>query len=344
VAWTKATRVGPPADCASAAATIDDRGRFHVVAECGGRIRYSGSEPDGTWTTSTFSHPANREDRSPQVAFEGSEVYVAYTRVARVDEGCGGEPFRDVGVYLRRRMLPDGEWSIPERIGEVDDRLDSFRVVEGTVHAIVDAEGGPFYETVQGVNVQRYPIEGAFGGISLRVGSDGRARVAFAAGASLKYGVFNGAHFTVTSIPGSSSGSAPLLVLDAQNHAHVVWQRNNENGGGCVDSPPDPNTGLYYGTDASGSWKSARVTRTVGPASFTVDIRTGRVHMIVGGGRGLWYYTKPSNGDWTAKKISAIPGSSPVLRLDPMTGRLLVVFIGQVGGTNGIYAMTRPGS
>src|SRR6185295_14402364 len=110
-------------------------------------IRYFVKVPGGSWTATTFAHPAHRLDLDPQIAFRGDVVYVAYSRIA-LDDGCGSDG-NDIGVYVRTRSQPSGSWSAPTRIGLPDDSLGSFRVDGGTVHATVrnEKDGRVYYET-----------------------------------------------------------------------------------------------------------------------------------------------------------------------------------------------------
>ena len=179
-------------------------------------------------------------------------MYVGYTSIAVVDGGCGDPGLRDVGVFYRQRDLPDGKWSAPIRLGENNDHLQGFRVVDGIVHATVRAdETHVYYETLDGDTFHRYPLAGVAGDTSLRIGSDGLARIAYEAEGGLEFAEFDGVGFSTTPIPGSGGGFAPSLVLGANNDAHVVWTRAYH-GLGCAEPGPFPEDGTYYGTNESG--------------------------------------------------------------------------------------------
>ena len=177
--WTGPRLVGPAGNCGDVTAAIDAGGGYHVVAECDGTIRYSSSRPDGTWSTTSFAHPLSQTDHQPQVAIDGSVVYVAYTREQFA--GCG---FDWAGVYYRTRTLPGGTWSAAKLLGRAGDHLQSLRVVGGMIHATVDLASDFYevdYETSSGGTLHRYPITDAVGLTSLRIGSDGRARIVYEA-------------------------------------------------------------------------------------------------------------------------------------------------------------------
>ena len=326
--------------CGAVSAGIDVAGRYHIAAECDGSIHYFASNGLGSWTERAFVHPADRLERSPQIAFQGNVVYIAYTRIT-LNPGCGGGD-EDLGVYVRSRNL-NGAWSAGTRIGSVADHLQSFRVDGSTLHATVANASRVYYETLNGSTYHRYLIPDAIQS-SLRIGSDGRARIAYDAGSGLRYAVFTGSRFSTSKIAGTDGfDQAPVLALGAGDRPHVVWTRTVRSGG-CAGPEPPLQQGTYYATNASGAWASQRITRSLGETSLQVDDVTGRVHVLVNGETGLVYYTKPANGAWAHSRVGSVRSAfSPVIRLDPATGTLLVVY---VGGPNAaiprIYAVTKP--
>ena len=199
-----------------------------------------------------------------------------------------------------------------------------------------------YYETLQGATFHRYAIPGVVGDTSLRIGSDGWARIAYETDGGLELAEFDGAAFSTIAVPGSGGGFAPSLVLGANNDAHIVWTRAYHDGG-CAEPGPFAEDGTYYGTNVSGAWVIGRITPDVGQASITMDASTGRVHVILSGPGGLLHYSMAADGDWAMTTLSIHSGGSPIIRRDPTTDTLLVVFFGDVGlRAQGIYAMTKP--
>ena len=337
--WTSAHRVSATSGCNTVAAGIDPASRYHIVAECNNSIRYFTSNGIGSWTSRVFIHPANRMEVGPQIGFQGDVVYIAYSRLAP-DEGCGSDG-ADVGVYFRTRTLPNGAWSAATRIGSVADRLQSFRVDGTTLHATVENNSRVYYETLNVSTFHRYPIPGAVR-TSLRIASDGRARIAYEGAAGIRYAVFQGSGFSTSAISGSDSDDwAPVLVLDAGDKPHVLWTRSGKPGGCVTGDVPDH--GTYYATNTSGTWVTQRITRATGDASLQVDATTGRVHAVVSGDSGLVYYTMAANGAWAHTKVAGTRwGLSLAIRLDPATGTLLVVYIdASTAGNQRIYTVTK---
>jgi len=345
--WSKPAMIGAPGQCTSIVATIDNSGTDHVAANCDTEIRYAVSAAGGTWTVTDFVPPVDRLEKDPQIAFDGNTLYLAYTRMAATQGGCGDDGLRDLGVYYRVRILPNGAWSDPKPIGPADDHIQSLRV-NGTIHATVlnDKDGKTYYETLNGSTYHRYLIATAAGPVSLRLGSDGRARIAYETKAgSLAYGVFNGSGFTTSVIPGSTAGYAPILVLGKGNAAYVLWNRGYH-GFGCAEPGPGPRDGTYFGTNVSGQWVSSRLTTNQGASSLVVDVRTGVVQALVGAGTRLLDYVKRPNAAWQHSTLVNGYAAPAVLREDPNTGALLAAYIGLgpggLGGPPAVYVMTRP--
>ena len=339
--WTTPTIVEATNNCGSIVAAIDPSGRDHIAAQCDDHIRYFGSTPSGSWTTTDFAAPPHRLERAPRIAFRGNVAYLAYTRVALVPGGCGASGMTDVGVYYRIRTLPAGAWSSPVRFGVVDDGLESFQADGSTLHATVlnASDGRRYYEAVHGSASQRYFLPDAIGPVSLRIGSDGHARIAYEAKTSLRYGTFTGSGFRTAAIPGTSAEDwAPQFVLDRQDHAHLLWT-HSYHGRGCAGSGPTPKDGTYYATDATGTWRSSRLTTEVQSASLQYDEMTGQVDVLRAGDAGLTLDTMAPGGPWTATVLMPHVHwwAATILRLDPANGALLAVYT----DADGTHAFTR---
>jgi hypothetical protein len=278
--------LGKGSDCVTVTAGIDDAGRYQVAAECNGTIDYYVSIDAGrSWKAQALAHPAGRIDLDPKIDFDGKTAYIAFTRIIP-DGGCGGGRGPSVGVYYRSRSLPGGLWSAARKIGRTADSLESFQVTGGTLHLTVTGNDGlPYYETVTGGTSKRYPVfDGAVGETSMRVGTDGRARIVYAGRDGLEYARFTGSGFSTRKIPGTTEFDLhPVLALDAGNKSYVAWTRNEPST--CGESP----VSTWYATNASGTWKAQRITKAFGDTSIDVDGATGRVRVLVGSQSGIRY-------------------------------------------------------
>lgn len=307
---------------------IDSAGRNHLAAACDGRIRYS-VEVGTDWDTSDFAPPDKREEHDPQLAFDGDVLYLAYTRISIAEGGCGDDGLRDDGVYVRSKTLPDGPWSDPRQVGAVADHVHSFRVVAGTIHATVANEDDEriYYVTLRGESVQRYEIPNATGEAALRIGDDGKARIAYEADGALWYGILTGPGFSAEKVPGSGMGYRPVLVLGAGDRPHLLWTRGYHSGGGCLEPDPPPDHGTYYSTLVAGTWQPEHLSTKEGVASLTLDIDANRVHALISDSDGLVYLSKSGTRSWARRTLADLHPGDAVLRLDPGTGELLAAYI-----------------
>jgi hypothetical protein len=329
-------------------ATIDSASRYHVAALCKGRITYLTSTDGVSWVETIFQPPAGRFDVGPQLAVDGDMIHLAFSRDApeRVEEGCGGssDGLRDVGVYTRTRQLPSGRWSEPVRVGPVGDSLQSFRAVDGVLHLTVSAgDSGPvFYESQLGPTSTRIRIPRAIT-TSLRVGDDGQARIAYNTYSKIRHARVSDGQLSVETIAEHDRTimGDPLLVLGAGDRAYIVWGQEVIHPTGDTCGGPDPTSvdGTYLATNASGRWTTARITRALGPSTFTVDPKTGRIHAIVDSGP-MTYYTSAMGKQWAPKKLAGTKNlDAAILRLDPRSGKL-VVFAND--WNKGIYILSKP--
>lgn len=316
--WTSPQRVGSASHCLSVAVEIDELGGYHAAAECDGAVHYYYSADSGTsWTARVFALAAHREEVGPRIAVSGSVVYVAFTRYIP-DGGCGGGRGLSVGVYYRSRILPGGAWSAAKRIGTAADELQSFAAFGTTLHATVRGQDGlSYYETQHGSVYHRFRISRvSTGPVSMSIGSDGRARIAYA-GTGIRYATFTGSGFSSSRITGSLENDAdPAAALDGNDKGHVVWTRYEPAACGLIP------VGTYYATNASGSWKTQRITKATGETSIQVDKSTGLIHVLIGAA----HYSKASNGSWTRTVLVSPSWVTGSLRLDPVSGTILVVY------------------
>lgn len=277
---------------------------------------------------SSFAAPTGRLVQDLQIAFEGRRLSIAYSVVAPVEGSCGDDGLADVGVYVRSRDLPNGDWSSPERIGAVADHLQSFRVSGGTIHATVvnEKDHRTWYETVKAGTAKRYPISGAAGSVALRVGDDGKARIAYESAKGIAFGTFDGAGFGTTTLPSSGRGWDPVLALAPGNVANVLWNRSLH-GAGCAEPGPDPDDGTWFASNSGGTWESTRLSDRVGAASITLDPTHGDIHALVDDFQALVHFEKPVGDDWTKETLVTGEVSSGLLRVNPVTGGLVAACV-----------------
>ena len=366
--WSGPRTLGTSAACDEVSATTDADGATFVAAVCDTYVRVS-SATSGAWTTVQFGHPQGW-DLAPRLALDGARLYVAFTRAetreSSVEPGLGGD--FPIGVYYRWRDLPSGSWSKLVRLGNAGDVLESFRVVEGLIHATVagwdaateETRDAVIFETTASGRLKRYPLSDATRGdfgpwaahlSSLQVGTDGRARIVYEGERGLRYATFMGSGFARSAISGTaSSDRCPQLALDADNQAHVVWI-NTTHPLTCDPDEPSSQAGTYYATNTSGAWgadpsaRVRRVTGNVGRTSLTLDPASGRPHLIVGGEFGVKYYS-PGSGKWNGLTLSNHMALDVAIASNRSDGSLFAAFARlDFSGDDfppNLYYLTRP--
>jgi hypothetical protein len=318
--WSKPHLVDKDS-CGAFAVGIDPASRYHVIDECG--LHYSVSDGTGDWTTTSLG---DTKAQGPLIAFDGNRAYIAYWRLLPWEpDTCGGpQQGPSAGVYFRRRTLPDGAWSNAIAFGKKGDHLEAFRVDGGVLHAIVssDISGRTFY-----VRASQNPVASARhrivadGDTALRVGDDGRARVAYWHNGSLLYGTFNGSGFSTSKVSDGPTDNAASLVLGDGNQPHVVYTIVRPTYG-CGDGVKQPSrVGTWYATMVNGKWISQRINKKVGFPSLVLDPGSGRVFVLLDN----VVYTKAPTGTWESARLPKVV-KFPVMRIDPATGSLLLVY------------------
>ena len=339
--WTAAAVAISGSNCFGASAQIDSANRLHIVATCGSGITYAVASVGGKWTTTKFPAPSGRQIVDPMLAVDGSTTYLAYSLIS--DGACGGP--LDTGVYVKTQSTPGGSWTAATRIGSAGDGLESFAEMGGTLDAVVLGGSKSYFETVAGATAHRYLISdvqaGASDPVSLQMGTDGKARIAYTSDAGIRYGVFNGSGFTTTTIEKQDGFEwGAQLILDASNNPRILWMHSPPPLG-CAGPDPTSKDGTYYATDAGGTWTSTRFTTDYGQIAFQRNDTTGVVYAVVTGYSEMDLYTRTSGGAWQTASLTRLASNDPILVRNSATGTMLFVF--SVPG-KGAYAMTRPGS
>jgi hypothetical protein len=344
ITWSKPTLIRQ-GECGDMTAAIDSAGRYHVAAVCDGGIRYLTSSDGIDWKETSFVQPIDRLEVGPQVTLDGDTVYIAYTRLAPVDGGCGDDGLEDLGVYTRSRNLPDGTWTDPVRVGHKGDHLQSFRVANAVLHLTVSSQDGAgpiFYESQNGPVFTEVLIPHAVS-TSLRIGDDGHPRIAYATGHSIRFARVDGAKLVVKTVAASDETNlmGPSLVLGPGDRAYMVWMQTTDGGGGCVGPDPGPLDGVYFGTDASGAWKTTRLSPEPNGASLTLDPSSGRIDVVIPDGPHLTRFSSFGGTTWTSARIAGTAGMyAGAIRVNPLThGLSLFTFDAD---DTGIYLLTRP--
>jgi hypothetical protein len=97
----------------------------------------------------------------------------------------------------------------------------------------------------------------------------------------------------------------------------------------CGEFVPSPKDGTYFATNESGTWTSERLSPDWGATAIAIDPQTDRIHGLLASDTSLTYYTRSPAGHWSHMDLGPGFAFSPVIRQDPTTSALLVVYISE---------------
>ena len=348
VAWSRPFSVPGLEGCGGLFLAIDATGTSHLAATCDvsgvPEVRYASSTDGVHWTTATFARPAHTAELNGEIAIDGSTLYVASTRQVLADGGCGDDGMTDAGVFIRTRTLPGGTWSAPVRIGQAADALQSLRVANGVIHATVTSDDGArtWYERgpAGGTAVsQRVQIGDAAGAVSLRVGDDGIARIAYEGSGGIHFGTVNG-QVSAATIPNSANGFDPIFVVEPGNVADVLWNRG-EHGPGCAGAGSEPEDGTYFATNAGGSWKTTRLSKAIGASSVTTDPATGDLVAVIQVAGNPVIFRSSDRSSWTHEILKGGDTWAQMLRVSSTTGQWTLAYVADPSGAGPTQVVVR---
>jgi hypothetical protein len=164
----------------------------------------------------------------------------------------------------------------------------------------------------------------------MRIGDDGKARIAFSGTDGIRLGVINGTKLVSSTIPGTERGLFPSLVLAPGNVSYLVWIRTDPEGG-CVSGELQPQDGTFFSTNASGKWVTTRLSKELVATSLAVDPTSGDVQVLLSDYSGLVLYQKPAAGQWTHHTLLKSDAWGAALRRDPTTGHELIAMVASAG-------------
>ena len=144
----------------------------------------------------------------------------------------------------------------------------------------------------------------------------------------------DGAPTDASTVTGSKLAYGPSLVLAPGTVPAVLYTRGSV-AAAARNRIRRPTPALRR--DVRG-WvlEHERLTKRQVGGSLTVDPTSGELHVVLGD-RALIHYSKAVGGNWKKETIVKSGAGSPVVRQDPTTGDLVVVY----GGDKGIEVMTR---
>lgn len=322
-------------DCGGLTATYGPRADLILVMACNDDIHVTHGSPGEAWVTDVIEHPRGVVLRGPQVAVDGDRLTVAASAYVPEEGGCGDDGLRQTDVLIWSRDLPDGEWTGPVALGGPDGHLQSFRVVDGVIHATVGNTDGVAYVRGRTGSAQRTAIPEA-SETSLRVGSDGIARIAYTTtSGDLRLVAMRDRALAPETIHRAQDGELggpiqPSLVLAGQNEPIVLWTLT-WGISGCAEPDPPPEFGTYVYADVGGVATNERLSGSTDGASLTLDIPGGRAYVVipewVDDDHRTNLYSRPiAGGDWSRVELEGDP-FWPIMRVEQATGAAVLAWL-----------------
>jgi hypothetical protein len=121
----------------------------------------------------------------------------------------------------------------------------------------------------------------------------------------------------------------PDIVVDAQGNAHIAWRS-------------DFGIGVFYATNASGSWVSERVEDIESSSPVLALDPLGRPHLLYAYGRWYAHHAVKQSGTWTINGVGASVGGAIDLKVDAAGN--LHALLDRSQNPKIVYATRRAGS
>ena len=319
--------------CEGVSGAYGPRSDIVLVTTCDGDVQIAHARSADDWEMLIIEGPDGVILHGAQVAFDGDRLFVAADLLAPEDGGCGDPGLRETGIRVWSRDLQaSGPWAAPLTLGGSEDHLQSFRVVDGVIHATVRAglhAGEVAYLRSSGRSSGRVPIADAIE-TSLRVGSDGVARVAYTTPDGLRLATMDAGAPEPETIYRGTDAHGPTLVLAGGNEPILMWSAE-WGPGGCAEPDPLAHHGTYVFSDVLGVAASERLTTSTGASSLTLDIPGGMAYVVTSEvtdeRRGTYLYSRPiAGGEWTSKPVNEdLTGA--VMRVDQASGGAFLAWI-----------------
>jgi hypothetical protein len=282
---------------------VDSTNRVHIAAVGRHGLWYI-TDRGGTWSrTRILLDVPNHSWFEPSIALDGNDrVYISVAQNVCDDCAPGGS----TGIYyLTDKGRARGTFpASPTRIAPEGSGQGTIKVSNG--HLFVSyvrrcCQPGPLPKVLLRTNATgswTTTQVSPHGDLpSLRIGSDGRPRIAFSRGGGIFYAVASSpaGSFTKQQVPGTSNlDSGVRLALDAGNHPHIVWFHGFST------------SSLRYAARQSGGWQGPSVVDSnagFGAMAFDLDslgrpnVAFGQTHIrnkVLFGG--LWHKTAVASG------------------------------------------------
>ncbi len=312
---------------AAVAAVVDGTNHVHIAATGNSGVWYA-TNRSGSWVShKIIGNPAHGGWYGPLIAIDDNDrVYVAATKWQ------GPEIPSNMGVfYVTDKGRARGTFpSSPTQIAAAGKSGQSLKINGGHIYLSLDYDiccVSPDWPPVWfRTNASGSWVTTKLGngwGPSMRLATNGRARIVYSAQVGLRYAVAatTTGSFSTTTIPGTTSNDmGPILSLDAQGYSAAAWLHSTASG--WIER---------YSTRKSGSWSTpvAVVSSSLGFDAVSFDTDTlGRPHIVVANADDrILRDWRLAGGTWTATKIAGPAGVNSVSVRRAPSGTVVVAWV-----------------
>jgi hypothetical protein len=279
---------------------LDRQGHRHVVATSASGDLWYATDRTGAWVSQRLL--AGQDGRiawafPSLIADERGRVHVAVVRYYAWDA-----PSATGGIwYLTDAGRSRGDFGAPTRLAGNMATSPSLRVLDGVRYlaysrcacAIGQDEAPLFFKTDRSGSWRREKVADFGLEPSLRVGADGRARIAYRARQGVRFTTARtrlGGFATPVRIPGSGGVSgAPSLALGAGGQAQVAWSAYRDPSGPPLAfvaapiavAPAVVRDEVLYARRSRDGWTTPRVLGPGRRLELSLDA-VGRPHVVIG--------------------------------------------------------------
>lgn len=287
--------------------------------------------PAGVDADTSASRP-----KPPSIAIDNDNfVHVAYDNA----DGLGIIYATNRSGRWVRKRITGGNDSIPHITVDTSDKI---RII--FTRTFTDSPRRVYYTSnVTGEWVtKRLPWTAPGSTIRMAVSPTRKIHVVYATDSATYY-VTNASGTWVRERLDVDFGTAPIIAVDVNDGVHIAFGQCLNDGSGTCEGE-----GIYYRSNASGSWQQSRITEFQGDrATSIVTDAAGAAHLmfersyLVQGreelGTGMFYLTNKS-GDWVRSKVSTA-GRKAQIGIDPK-GKIHIVYNLESETKHGIYYAT----
>jgi hypothetical protein len=336
--WTSPLRIAPGV-YSDVSEVVDSTNHVNLAAAGHGGVWYI-SDRGGSWTRSLVLRdlPHRRYDRVSIALDPHDRVYIAAERSA-CDECTPGS---SDGIFLvsdkgrARGTFPSDPMRIaPPRSGEPSLKVYGGHIFLADVRPC--CQPGPLPRVYLRTNASgpwtKARVARHGDAPALRIGSDGRPRVAFDLPRAIGYAIAHSVtgSFTVTAVPGTSLGDNLVgLALDAHDRPHLVWL--NEAVTAQAPSGLTTSTAVYDWRTPHG-WHGAEDIGDLDGVSnvLSFDLDTlGRPRVAAGGSSVLSFVR--IHGRWSRTEVAASADVRVIALRRAFNGRAAVAWANYKGG------------